>query len=91
MKNLIEIQKQIAAIYNNDMQGNRKLAGISILYSNDTIGLSISGSHEEIYTALAQFLFQQPEYLEVFALAVECASDYHNQNNTEFNGIVGEA
>lgn len=96
MKNKTEeMYSQIQKVFEKKIKGQKDLGALFVSFDGEALGVAYSGGKEVIFSALCNFLFDHPEFIELFNGAVDCAVDYHVHNSPPMssfeNTVKGEA
>jgi hypothetical protein len=84
-KQLQQASKQIGKAFDNYIKDS-EIGAIFIGVAPDgTLSIAYNGTPEQQYTAIAHFLFEHPEHIELFQASVDCATEFHSKKPTSKN------
>ena len=87
-KNLTQAYKHIGEAFEKHIK-NTEIGAIYMAVAPDgTMSVAYSGTPEQQYTAIAHFLFEHPDTIELFQAAVDCATEFHKQTKPKSNQFL---
>jgi len=81
-KQLNQASKEIGKAFEKHIKGSDIGAFFMAVAQDGTLAVSWNGTEEQKFTAMAHFLFEHPEYMELFQSAINCANEFHSEKPT---------
>ena len=81
-KQLTQAYKEIGQAFEKHIKNSDIGAFYFAVATDGTLSVAFSGTEKEQFTAVAHFLMEHPEHMELFKNAIDCATEFHSEKQT---------